>query len=271
MKESNRHVSSKQHAKFLLQTIWALLVPVMILAGLLTQHGNLDATTNGSINTNLQEDGQSVASSFSAITHTSTALVNTRDQNDDCAFFEATAVDQMVYLQWTTNSTCPAKWYVVEKSHNNKSFTKFLRIEASAARPESTGYLEIDRDLWSGVSYYRFLIIDEHGNCTYSQLSVIASMEIATTNKRFSSKPGNITKGRQEPIGMSDEDILIVVRNRAGVFRNTKVRILSTDAGQFVVADLDDVLDEEIYLVIASSDDRLKNKKILIDRGLARE
>lgn len=86
--------------------------------------------------------------------------------------FTGRYADKTVTLNWTTEREINTKYFTVEKSIDQVSFTSLANITATG-NPQNN-YQYTDRSSLNGMIYYRLKMVDADGRFTYSKIIAIA-------------------------------------------------------------------------------------------------
>ncbi len=83
--------------------------------------------------------------------------------------FHAEAKEKSVLTSWSTASEINNDYFVVERSRNAVNFFEVGRIEGAGDSNVQLNYQLLDRDPYTGLSYYRLKQVDYDGAFTYSE------------------------------------------------------------------------------------------------------
>ncbi|MBI3500814.1 MAG: T9SS type A sorting domain-containing protein [Bacteroidetes bacterium] len=174
--------------------------------------------------------------------------------------FDAKPNGNVVDVTWKTSSETNSDYFMVQRSKDGNAFEDVEKIKAAGNSTTTRNYSSTDYDPYSGVSYYRLKQVDKDGKYKYSIMIAVnfsASNGIAVYPNP-SSGPFNVSVRAN-----AGDEILIVVRDVLGKEFYSKVVILSNDK-EVVAIDPDGKLASGVYIVVASSNDTIYEKKIVI-------
>ena len=203
-------------------------------------------------------------SSFSPFTLASISSINPLPV--ELLSFDAIRNENNVDLTWVTASEINNDYFVVEKSSDGENFKPVLKTDGAGNSTSTIEYFDIDYDPYPGVSYYRLKQVDYDGQFTYSNI-VPVRFESKTDKQNISAYPNPVSYNASH-INLSLEgfdgvEILVVLRDIAGKEYYSKVEIVKS--GSVVKAiPISEEIAPGIYLVIASSNESIHSKKIVI-------
>lgn len=116
--------------------------------------------------------------------------------------FQGAGVGTTAHLTWETAWEKGASHFLVERSRDAKSFEAIGRLEAQGTTDKTQQYNFLDKELSSGIWYYRLRQVDLDGTFTYSQ---IIAIRIGTESLNELTLSPNPSSG------------LLVVEHKAGI------------------------------------------------------
>ncbi len=78
-----------------------------------------------------------------------------------------------VEVSWKTVSEINNDYFEVEKSQDGVNFTSFVQIEGAGNSQNELDYATLDRNPFSGISYYRLKQVDFDGHFSYSEIKAV--------------------------------------------------------------------------------------------------
>ncbi len=178
--------------------------------------------------------------------------------------FNAIANDQMVDVYWSTVSESNVDYFELQRSNDGVHFTIVERLEATGNSTQRNDYKTVDVQPLSGISYYRIKWVDGNGEVEHS--NIVPVQYTMENNAMISVFPNPSTRGERASISLENikgEKILVVVRNVKGEEFYSKVELLeSGESKQVLPIDCD--LPPGLYLVVASSNNALYSKKLIV-------
>jgi len=175
--------------------------------------------------------------------------------------FNAELNGDKVDLNWATASETNNDYFTVQTSTDGVDFENVTYVTGAGNSNRILHYAAVDDVPFYGLSYYRLKQTDYDGQFSYSDVVAvnylidddnIAVYPIPTNRKFFVVVKGN--KG---------DEVLVIVRDLLGKEHYSKAIILH-DNGYTLAVDLSNKLSAGVYLVTASSQNKLYRKKIVI-------
>jgi hypothetical protein len=156
--------------------------------------------------------------------------------------------DQQVLLSWTPGQTGVLS-YVIEKSKNGTDFVAFSTVQGSDNALE---FFETDFQPYEGLSYYRISVTDANGVTSFSN----------TVPVKYNSEgePVSPTAG---VTAVSDDGVLVIVRNKSGEEFYSKVQVQSA-YDPVLCTSLDPNLSAGTYTIVGCSDQAYYAKQLLV-------
>jgi hypothetical protein len=173
---------------------------------------------------------------------------------------EAQPDGNVVDVNWSTAVEMNTDYFIVQHSKDGVVFEDVAKVQAAGNSSTLKKYSSIDSDPYDGVSYYRLKQFDLDGKFAFSN---IVAVNMSSENE-FSVFP-NPAKGPFN-VGISGakgDRIHVVVRDILGKELYSEVIVLSSDS-QVITIDLSGKLSSGVYEVIASSNHKIYQKKIVI-------
>ncbi len=172
----------------------------------------------------------------------------------------AKVAGKAVELDWVTVLEENNDRFEIERSTDGTNFELVGMIGGSGTTSTPIGYHYIDEQAPEGLIYYRLRQVDYDGRSAHSPI-VTASLETAFAFKVYpnplsSSEPASLQLEGVE----ADQEVLVVLYTSMGDQVYTKV--ITDGAGGFV--SLDRTLPTGVYLVVASSDERIHRERIVV-------
>lgn len=174
--------------------------------------------------------------------------------------FDAIINDKQVELTWSSNTENTNNFFTIEKSKDAVNFEEVTSIKGFGNYSSLINYFDIDLAPYSGISYYRLKQTDVNG--------VVLSSRLVSVNYKFGSDglvvyPNANEENLTNIMGSENKEVLVVLRNEKGLETYSKVII---DKKNTVIFSPDDVnkLDNGVYLVVASSDNKLYSQRVIV-------
>jgi len=170
-----------------------------------------------------------------------------------------------VRVTWTTANDINNDFFTVERSKDGFNFDEVAIIPGNGTSMQTNNYSCTDLDPYTGTSYYRLKQTDFNGNYRYFAPISISLSNLATIP--FKIYPNPVLAGQKLNIEMSEdsknEEVLVVLFNQWGQEVYSKIVITSNDAVPYAI-DVDNKLPGGVYFVIATSDDKIFNQRLII-------
>lgn len=180
--------------------------------------------------------------------------------------FEGRAREGYVELQWRTASELRCDHYVIERAREDSDFEAIDRVEGAGTTQELSQYRFEDQELPEGEDrlYYRLVQVDRDGE--QEIYGPVAVKRRKADEEEIGIYP-NPSKGQVfvELEGFKDQEVLVVVRDTEGKEHYSKVMITNEGGGHVEGIDLRDKLSSGLYLITATSNERIHQKKLMIE------
>lgn len=167
-----------------------------------------------------------------------------------------------INLSWSTVSETNNDYFIVQKSKDKILFDDVMQELAAGNSSEIKNYSIVDYKPFTGSSFYRVVEVDVDGNIT-NTVATVANFEMELAMNVYPGSSGSafdvaITSKKQR-------QILLVFRDIQGKEFYSKVVILRS-VDEIVAIEPEGKLSQGIYTVIASSNNAICSKKIMITR-----
>jgi N-acetylneuraminic acid mutarotase len=172
-------------------------------------------------------------------------------------------------LQWTTASETNNDYFTLETSHDGYKWRKLDTIKGAGNSSELLKYSSIDLYPFIGINYYRLLQTDFDGKQTYSQVISVNSEN--TESLHIFPNPVNINTTGDFSLNLLGLDqtssVLVVLYDIMGKSCFSKIIISDNNGGAHFVINTSEQLATGVYLIVASANDKLLRKKIIINNS----
>jgi hypothetical protein len=179
--------------------------------------------------------------------------------------FEANVNDDKVDLKWVTETEVNNDFFTIEKSIDGNNWEEVSIVSGAGNSNQMMEYFDSDYKLIKGISYYRLKQTDFDGVYTYSNMVPVKYVK-NSADAGVSLFPNPAIRGENVKLKFDDkfeEKVLVVIRNAKGQEYFSKV-VLNIDKGELVAIPIDYDLPVGIYLVTASSDSQVYNRKLFV-------
>jgi hypothetical protein len=180
--------------------------------------------------------------------------------------FNAIMNEDRVEISWTTSSEVNNDYFIVEKSQDGFNWEITIETKGSGNSNFIINYFEIDNDPLIGLSYYRLTQVDFDGE--QETFNVIPVENDIKGEGIMNIYPNLVNKGECinlsfESFHKNKQEILVVLRDIRGCEAYSIIEFVDCDDG-LIVIDIPHHLTSGTYLVVASSENLLYSKKIII-------
>lgn len=183
------------------------------------------------------------------------------DPNSNCTI---TAVPEAntVNLHWSTSSETNSDYFIVQRSSDGILFDDVMQELAAGNSSSVSNYSITDYRPHPGTSFYRVVEVDVDGNITRT-VSTVVNFEM---DFYFSIYPGSSDNSFNVSIsGKPDKEVLLVVIGMDGKEYYSKV-IMQRSVDELLAIEPEGRIPQGIYTVVASSNNSIFSKKIMITR-----
>ncbi|PCH93715.1 MAG: hypothetical protein COB85_06530 [Bacteroidetes bacterium] len=169
-----------------------------------------------------------------------------------------------VNLAWITSSESNNNYFTIERSIDGVDYEFVTYVEGGGTTNETRYYNTIDPDPHYGLSYYRLRQTDYDGvDTTFWPVAVnyVVTEDAMLTIAIYP----NPTQGQffVNIKGKKNAEVLVVVRDILGKEHYSKIIVLENN-GHTLAIDPSEKLSAGVYLIVASSNNKLYNKKLVV-------
>lgn len=167
-------------------------------------------------------------------------------------------------INWTTATEVNNDYFSVQKTIDGYNFVLVSTLNGAGNSNSIINYSTSDNNPNEGVSYYRLKQTDYNGEYTYSPL---ASVNFNLTNEFAFEIFPNPNEGENINISFNTiqgDEILVVVYDVNGKESYSKVIISQQDGENIYAIDPSSKLSSGMYLITATSQQKIYNKKLII-------
>jgi hypothetical protein len=181
--------------------------------------------------------------------------------------FTAEAVhNTAVQLDWKTATETNNDYFLIQRSKDGVSFENIGQVDSRAPNGTSLApldYVSFDEAPYQGISYYRLRQTDMDGSFIYSE---VVPVDLGNTDLSLLVFP-NPSTGDHTYVSVrssASSEVLVVVYDATGNETYSKVIVTGSTGGNVNAIDLSHKLAAGIYLVVASSDDKIVSQKLIV-------
>ena len=180
--------------------------------------------------------------------------------------FNAIVNEDIVEISWTTASEINNDYFIVEKSQDALEWTITIETKGAGNSVNIINYFEIDSNPLRGLSYYRLTQVDFNGE--QETFNIIPVENAIKGEGIMNIYPNPVNKGECislsfESLHLYFDEILVVLRDIRGNEAYSIIQFVDCKDG-LVVIDIPRHLASGTYLVVATSENLLFSKKIII-------
>jgi hypothetical protein len=177
--------------------------------------------------------------------------------------FDAIPKNDHIDLEWSTATEINNDFFTIERSEDASEFFPVIVINGNGNSTKKINYKTIDPNPMAGISYYRLKQTDFDGKFSYSAIKKVNFL-LGEFDFNIFPNPSNTGNTTIELKGKEGDEILVVLYDTQGKEVYTKVQFLSKTGETQIFLDLANKLPSGIYFVVASSDNKMINKKLII-------
>ncbi len=176
--------------------------------------------------------------------------------------FTAVPDGEKVDVAWETVTEVNNDYFTVEKSKDGTNFTKVIDVRGAGNSTTLRNYAETDYQPYIGTSYYRLKQTDKNGVFTYSSI-VLVNFNAQKNITVYPNPIDNKTSLNVQVFGFQNQEVVVVLRDAQGREFLSKV-LVSVENNQVFIIDEMQSLAPGIYIVTASSNDKIYNSKLIV-------
>ncbi len=178
--------------------------------------------------------------------------------------FSAQVCGHEVCLDWTTATETNNDYFTIEKTIDGVNFEMVTKRNGAGNSTTLINYSSLDNHPYSGISYYRLKQTDFNGAYTYSKLQEVNFFTGIDFSLNLYPNPATNDNINLSFNAEKGKEILVVVYDAAGQESYSKVLVTQQSGENVFAMDPTGKLASGIYLITATSDDRVKSKKLVI-------
>ena len=179
--------------------------------------------------------------------------------------FEANLKDEKVDLKWVTATEINNNYFTIERTTDGSLWEVVLTTSGAGNSNQIIEYYEVDYEPILGMSYYRLKQTDFDGKFSYSNV-IPVKYEKNSGNGTINLFPSPVKPGETITLEFNnifEDDLLVVLRDIQGKEFYSKV-VVNIEDGKLIGVPIDISIPAGIYLVTASSENRMYSQKLII-------
>lgn len=183
--------------------------------------------------------------------------------------FNAVSLNDYVQLNWVTATETNNNYFTVERAADGKTFEELTKIRGAGNSCQTLTYETKDFRPLIGQSYYRLRQTDYDGQYTYSNIVAVSFIPMQEGKRdTFTVYPNPASSNEQPWIVLTadeNQQVLIVVYDIRGKEYYSKVELVQCSGENIFAIDLLQKLACGVYYVIATSNNKIHGKKLMIE------
>lgn len=179
-------------------------------------------------------------------------------------FFDAEPAGDRVQLEWRTASEQSNDHFTIERSTDGKNFEAIGKVNGAGTRTVPKSYKYSDEEAQTGLSYYRLKQTDTDGRFEVSDPVAVRYAGNEDSIKVYPN-PTSSNEGLNLELKGLKGEVLVVLRDIHGKEHHTKVIPTSRSESTMTVMDIKGSIPSGIYFAIASSNDQMYRKRVVIE------
>lgn len=176
--------------------------------------------------------------------------------------------DHSVDISWVTKSELNNDHFEIQRASDGINFETIMNVKGSGNSNITLNYTEIDYNPLKGNSYYRIKQFDFDGKeKVYPPVKVTIKNSANQSSMEIYPNPSaNLESVKVNLTGLDpSKSVLVVLRDINGKEVYTKIISTGTNGEATTALDIFEKIAPGVYFVVASSDDKIYNKKLIIE------
>ncbi len=178
--------------------------------------------------------------------------------------FEANVSIDNVQLNWTTTSETNNDFFTIQKSKDAVNFENIIQVDGAGNSTSIIHYMDIDRNPYNGLSYYRLAQTDFNGVVSYSNnVSVVYNPKLESNIDLFPNPIDENLPSYLQLNNFADQDVLVILRDILGKEVFSKVLNVKSNTELFDINQNVDIT-KGAYVISASGNNKIYSKLLII-------
>ncbi len=179
--------------------------------------------------------------------------------------FNAKAIDNQVQLYWATATETNNDFFTIQRSVDGYTFNDIITVEGAGNSNHMINYSAVDKDPFTGISYYRLMQTDYDGTTSLSN-PIMVNLDIHSNNASLSIYPNPNTGVFNIVLEGFDsyEDLEISIRNMTGTQVLSKRYKMGQEGNTKIEINHSSQLPSGIYLLIVRSNSKTITQRVII-------
>jgi hypothetical protein len=178
--------------------------------------------------------------------------------------FEANVSIDNVQLNWTTTSETNNDFFTIQKSKDAVNFENIIQVDGAGNSTSIIHYMDIDRNPYNGLSYYRLAQTDFNGVVSYSNnVSVVYNPKLESNIDLFPNPIDENLPSYLQLNNFADQDVLVILRDILGKEVFSKVLNVKSNKELFAI-NQNVYITKGAYVISASGNNKIYSKLLII-------
>ncbi len=180
--------------------------------------------------------------------------------------FEAHANVDRIDLKWITSTEINNDFFTIERSSDGRIWEVIEVVYGAGNSSSILEYFDSDYSPQEGLSYYRLKQTDYDGKFNYSSIVPVRFETRSLTGGTINLFPSPVNQGETMNIeftAIEAAEVLVVLRDITGKEFYSKI-VVNVEEGKLVGIPIDSSIPTGIYLVTASSDNKMYSQKLIV-------
>ena len=178
--------------------------------------------------------------------------------------FTAHLNTNQVDLTWITATETNNDYFTIQKSKDVQIFEDVFVVDGAGNSSTIINYFDIDKSPYTGIAYYRLKQTDFAGHVSYSNIVPIEYNPNGESSISLFPNPVDAnTQAYLELNQFEGQEILVVLRDVTGREIYSKI-VVTQSNNELVALNQDGKLAKGVYLITASSSNKLYSKKLIV-------
>ncbi|MEI9917375.1 MAG: hypothetical protein WDO14_01065 [Bacteroidota bacterium] len=176
--------------------------------------------------------------------------------------FDASVRNGIVYLNWETSSEHDNDFFLVERSHDGKTFESLLKVDGAGTSNAALKYQARDTNPYHGTSYYRLSQTDYDGSTAYYRVIAVKIENFAEVTKLYPNPVSRDEEIHIDYFAEEDGQIKISVVDPAGVGSGSDM--IEVKAGVNLFTFTPHFKSAGVYVIIIRSKDKAQALRLVV-------
>ncbi|HLC82361.1 MAG TPA: T9SS type A sorting domain-containing protein [Bacteroidia bacterium] len=170
-----------------------------------------------------------------------------------------------VKLSWSTSSEKSVSYFTIEKTKDFLTFETVIVMNGSGNSNSLIEYETIDKNPFSGKSYYRLKLTDFSGDFIYSAFVAVETLNTMVFSMDVYPNPSSGDNLNLLLNADANQEVLVVVYDITGKESYSKVLITSTNGENVYAIDPSSKLIPGVYFITATSQQNIYSKRLIVN------